>query len=270
MVVEPLDVIEYVRPCVVPGAIHLAGCPLGFQRGEEALHRCVVPDVARPADAAADVMIGQQLLKLLTAILAALIRMMQQCVRFTAAPDRYHQRVRNQLGRHRGAHRPTDDTAREQVDDGGRVEPALCRPDVGEVGDPFLVRRRGLELPIQHVVRCLVPGAFVRGQPSAAWPGPQSLLAHQTLDTVQPACGTLGEHVVPDPPGTIRPIAANEACLDLCPEHFIAACPSTGRTGKPGVKPTARDTERLAKPPHRPDPSMFRDEAELHIESLAK
>ncbi|PDS99876.1 hypothetical protein CO659_03840 [Rhizobium sp. S9] len=33
-----------------------------------------------------------------------------------------------ELGRHVGIHRPADDTAREQVDDGSHIEPALSRP----------------------------------------------------------------------------------------------------------------------------------------------
>jgi hypothetical protein len=42
-----------------------------------------------------------------------------------------------------GAHRPADDPAREQIDHGRHVEPPLSRPDVGEVGDPFLVAASG-------------------------------------------------------------------------------------------------------------------------------
>src|SRR6185503_19381370 len=46
-------------------------------------------------------------------------------VRLAAPPDRHDQRVGNELSRHAGAHRPADDAAREEVDDGGHVEPAL-------------------------------------------------------------------------------------------------------------------------------------------------
>jgi hypothetical protein len=80
-------------------------------------------------------MIGQQLLKRLTAVLAALIRVVEQRVRFAAALDRHHQRIRDQRGTHRGTHRPADHTAREQVDDSRHVEPAFGRSDVGEIGE---------------------------------------------------------------------------------------------------------------------------------------
>ena len=69
--------------------------------------------------------------------------MMQQGVGLAPAPDRHHQRVGDELRRHRCTHRPAHDTAREQVDHGSHVQPALGGPDVGKVGDPLLVRRLG-------------------------------------------------------------------------------------------------------------------------------
>ena len=193
-------------------------------------------------------MVRQQRLKLLTAVLAPLIRVVQQRIRFAAVLDRHHQRVRDELGGHRDAHRPADHRVREQVDHGSDVESAFGGPDVGEVGNPFLVRCCGLELPIQHVVHRLVPCALVRGQAPTAWPGPQGLLTHQPLDAVQSACGTLGQHVMPDPARAIRPVTAGEAGLDPSTKNRVAACTRTGRPGKPGVEATARDTERKRKP----------------------
>ena len=61
---------------------------------------------------------------------------------------------------------PADDPAREQVQHDRQVQPALGRPDVGEVGHPALVRRRRLELPIQHVRCDRAPAA--RPRPRAA------------------------------------------------------------------------------------------------------
>jgi hypothetical protein len=42
-------------------------------------------------------------------------------------------------------------TAREQIDHRGHIAPALSRPDMGEVSDPFAVRSGGLEAAIHHV-----------------------------------------------------------------------------------------------------------------------
>ncbi len=48
-IVEAFDVIEHVLPCLIARAIGFARDPLGLQRGEEAFHRSIVPDVAGPA-----------------------------------------------------------------------------------------------------------------------------------------------------------------------------------------------------------------------------
>jgi hypothetical protein len=55
----------------------------------------------------------------------ALVGMMQQGIRLSTPPDRHDQRIGDELRRHLLLHRPADDTAREQVDDGGHVKPTL-------------------------------------------------------------------------------------------------------------------------------------------------
>ncbi len=49
-------------------------------------------------------------------------------------------------------HRPAHDAPGVKIHRHGRIQPALGRPDVGEVGHPFLVWRISPELAIQHVV----------------------------------------------------------------------------------------------------------------------
>ena len=68
-------------------------------------------------------MIGHQPLELFAGVLAATIGMMQQRVRLAPSPDRHHQGVGDELGRHRCVHRPANHTAGEQIDDGGHIEP---------------------------------------------------------------------------------------------------------------------------------------------------
>jgi hypothetical protein len=55
--------------------------------------------------------IGHQPLELLAGVLAATIGMMQQRVRLSPSPDRHHQGVSDDLGRHRRVHRPANHTA---------------------------------------------------------------------------------------------------------------------------------------------------------------
>ena len=94
------------------------------------MHGGIVPDIAGPAHRAGDAIVGHQSLELLTGILTALVRMMQQGIWLAPPPDRHDQRVGNELGGHGVAHRPANNSTGEQVDHGGHVEPSFGRPDV--------------------------------------------------------------------------------------------------------------------------------------------
>jgi hypothetical protein len=78
---------------------------------------------------------------------------MHQGIRLAVPPDGHQQGIRNQLGRHTGAHRPAHYPSGEQVDDGRHVEPGLGGPDAGEVGDPLLVRPLSHKLTFQKLRR---------------------------------------------------------------------------------------------------------------------
>lgn len=212
-VVEPLNIIEDIGLGLVPGAIDFANDALGL----EAFHRGIVPNVSRAAHAADDAVVSHQLLELLAGILAPLIRVMQQRVRFAASPHRHQQRICNQLSRHVGTHRPADHTSREQIDHGRYVKLALGSPDVGEVSNPFLVRSCGCKLTIENVRwhDCDLAITIVLRHTTPARPCTQGLQSHQTLDPVQTAIDTLGQQITPDPPRSIGPIACHEACHHL-------------------------------------------------------
>jgi hypothetical protein len=70
-IVEALDVVEYISSRLVSGPVRFAPCALGLQLREEALHRGIVPGVARTAHRTDDAVIGYQLLELLVGVLAA-------------------------------------------------------------------------------------------------------------------------------------------------------------------------------------------------------
>ena len=65
--------------------------------------------------------------------------------------DRHQQCRRGQLGAQMIAHRPADHLARCQIEHRGQVEPAFTGRDVGDVGQPDLVRRTRLEVLPQQV-----------------------------------------------------------------------------------------------------------------------
>src|SRR3954469_6130368 len=131
--------------------INLPCWSLGFERREEALHGSVVPDIARSAHRADDTVIGHQPLELLTGVLATAVGMMQERIGLASSPDRHDQSTGDELCRHRCAHRPTDYTPREQIDDGSYIEPAFCRPDISEVSNPFAIGSWCFEGAIEHV-----------------------------------------------------------------------------------------------------------------------
>ena len=47
--------------------------------------------------------------------------------------------------------RPTDHAPGEEIDDRGHVEPPLSGPDMGEVGNPFVVASRCCKAAIEHI-----------------------------------------------------------------------------------------------------------------------
>ena len=59
-IVEPLDVVEQVRACLISGSVATPVCPLQLQRREEAFHCRIVPAITPAAHAAGDVLLGQQ------------------------------------------------------------------------------------------------------------------------------------------------------------------------------------------------------------------
>ena len=82
-------------------------------------------------------------------------------------------------------HGPADDPPREQILDGGQVEPALPGSEVGDVGDPDPIGPFGGEGPVEEVLthpdarhpnRRFAPALLLQPR--------QSVLAHQPLDAL--------------------------------------------------------------------------------------
>jgi hypothetical protein len=133
--------------------------------------------------------IGHQPLELLAGVLATAIGMMQQSIWFAASPDRHHQGIGDELGRHRCVHRPANHPAGEEIDHGGHIEPALRGPDIGEVGDPFAVGSGCLEAAVEHIGSDGggLPLTHIRRQAPPSRACFEGLQPHQPLDPVQPA-----------------------------------------------------------------------------------
>ena len=196
--------------------------------------------------------------------------MVQQRVWLASTPDRHHERVGDELRGHLGLHRPADHPAGEKVDDGRNIQPALCGPDIGEVGDPALVGPLGMELPIERVGSDCRPLALIPRQPSSAWPRAQCLRPHQPLDPMQATIDAFSQHVSPDAARAIGAIRADEACPDLRANLLVVTRTLARRPVEPGMEARSRHIQRFTKPRHRPDTTVLRDEREPHVTSFAK
>ena len=76
-VVEPFNVVKHIGACLLSGSIDLPGCAFGLERTEEALNGRVIPDLASPAHAACSALFLEQLLEVLTGVLATLVRVVE-------------------------------------------------------------------------------------------------------------------------------------------------------------------------------------------------
>lgn len=161
---------------------------------------------------------------------------------------------------------------REEIEHYGDEQPPFARPDVREVGDPLLIRARRGELAIQHIGRERVRRAPARihGVRAAAWPGPERLPPHESGDVLPPAGVARIPNVVQDAPRAVRAVAQQEAPPHVEEDPSVRHGPPARRTRAPRIEATPRDPERPAQHLDRPGPSVFRDEAELHIDSFAK
>lgn len=184
----------------------------------------------------------------LESTLAPSIRVMQHGLGLAPPPDRHHQRIRDQLCRHRRLHGPAHHPSGEETHDGGDVEPPFGSPEIGEVGHPFAVRGRGVKLAIEHIRqdRAWRPRAGIGGHPPPSWPRPQGVLPHQPLDAMQAARLPLGQQVVPHSSRAVGPVTLQETRPDLGAQHLVAISALASWPRQPRIEPTPRDTERLA------------------------
>ena len=135
----------------------------------------------------------------------------------------------------------------ERIDDGRNVEPALGRPDVREVGDPFAVRLIRNELPIEDIGRHdRRTFALVLRQATATRPRAKGVGPHQTLDLVQAARHSRLQHIPPDSSGAIGAGARREARPDRRHKNFVGLRASARPTPEPGVEARSRDAQRFA------------------------
>lgn len=102
-------------------------------------------------------------------------------------------------------HRRTDQTPKEQIEDGSHVEPAFRSPNVSKVGDLFAIGSRCFKGAIEHLGSDSARLTFTHIKRKATPSGsrPESLLAHQSLDPAQSTRYIVCKQIVPYTSGTI-------------------------------------------------------------------
>ena len=93
---------------------------------------------------------------------------------------------------------------------------------------------------------------------------------HEALDAMQAAGQPFGQDVVPDAAARRRSGRFPGSSCDLRRQPLVHERMGAERPGQPGMEARSRHIERLAKPAHRPDVAVLRDEGEPHRASLAK
>jgi hypothetical protein len=96
------------------------------------------------------------------------------------------ERVEHEFGAHVRSELPADDPTAVAVEDEGEVDEAVPGADVGQVGDPLLVRVGCREVPLQEVARPFGRGLVWDRRPllRAAQLPDQAVLTHDARDLV--------------------------------------------------------------------------------------
>lgn len=97
-------------------------------------------------------MSGQEVAPVVATKLAALVAMDDDLGLRAPAPDGGQQGVEHQLAIDAATHGPPDHGAGEEIQHHGQTQPSLVRADVGDVGDPRLIRCRHIKLLLQEIV----------------------------------------------------------------------------------------------------------------------
>ena len=270
-VVEQLDVVEHIRPRLVPGRVDLALHSLPLEQLEEALGHGVVVAVSATTHAADHLVILQESLPLAAGELAALIGVQHQAGRRFATPYRRQERLHHHIAVQRRPHRPAHHLSREQVDHHGQVQPAFVRAQVGDVRHPVRVGFRRLELPIKMIRRHRrrLAAVMVRPTPIADL-RLQAFGPHQPRHSMLAAGFALLAQVVGHFAIAVDRTALQPRLLHQAQQSIVFPGTHAHWRAQPRVVAAAMHPEHTT---HRLQPELVRviaHEGVLHPDSLAK
>src|SRR2546428_4448824 len=152
--------------------------------------------------------------------------MMEQPLGRAPARQGHPERVEREIVRDALVHRPADGEARTEIEDHRQVEPTLARRNVGDVGDPRLVRPSTLELGVDA---SMSPAAmrwadvYVSGLGRALSPGAPSVTT--SSGSASPSMRW----------ADVSPASMSPAAMRRCPRRRCESPAADGPTSRPGL-----------------------------------
>ncbi len=254
-IVPSFDVLKDRRASLRPGDKRL-GSTFRLERGEEAFHHGVVVAIPDSAHALLTAIGSQALAIERTGVLAALIGVVQQALRGSAAKHSHLQSVLDQRCVHAIGHGPAHNVAGIQVQHRRQIQPAFHRGDVGYIRRPLPVGSGSGKLLVQAIGSrgyLFVPLRGVRRSPLGYSPD-QPVQAHQaghSFPAAERARSTQGRM------NAGRAIGLSTGLVhlpDLPQQRLVGLCPRTDLASLPSVIAAAAHVKDLT---HAPDPMLL-------------
>ena len=138
-IVKAVDVFKDRDLCLSAGFPCVAPDQFGLDGFEERFDGSVIVTIALTTHGDLKVVLAQDLLIIVRAILAASVGMVDAALRRGTERYRHLKSLDGQITFHPIADGPTYDTSRVQIQDNGQIQPAFTRPDIADVPSPLLV-----------------------------------------------------------------------------------------------------------------------------------
>lgn len=157
-----------------------------FECAEERFRTGIVPAVVFPAHILTDIPASSKGIPcLLAAILDPSIGMHNEILENSAKMKSVFPCADNQRGLHVILECPANDPATEKIDEVAKIHPAMNCPDIGDIADPHLSRRRDRKLPVQKIFS--IRQAMLRVNHQDVFPlrpNAKAIFSHQFGDSV--------------------------------------------------------------------------------------
>src|SRR6202451_285748 len=271
-IVEDLDVLEDLGAGIVAGVENVVADQLFLQCREEAFGHGVVPTVALAAHALTYPVSPEPTAEGVAGVLRAAVAMEDELQLRSPKPHRGSQGVAHERCRHALGQAPANNLARVKVQDDRQVHPALARPDVRDVADPYRVGLLGMEVSLEQVGRNRQRVIRVgRRLVLASAFGSQTRFAHQPSDALAANAHALAGELVVHPRRTVTAAKLGEDMTNRREQVVVLHGPFRLLLAFPFVVPARRDPEHSAHPSHLEGGLLRQHEAiQRYSLSLAK